>query len=690
MKAFLRKATVVILSAVMVFSSVVGTVPVMAGKSDQTGGRKQTYLVQAVSEQKLAALDQVYEESETVSELGEDSMKEDGFTALELTEKQAERLEKDHRVAIVEPDIMVQASSKKGFRKKTAIHKKVRKGTEWNLQAIRCDKKKEKKSGKNKVRVALIDSGVDLFNDISVKESINLIPGEEEVLPLFWDTSGHGTSIAGILAAEDNGEGITGIDPDVELYSARVLDENKSAPVSRIIEALYWAIEKRVDIISLSFGTTFRSEGLETAIRKAHEEGILIVAAAGNNGVIEYPAAMEEVMAVGGTDTNGTVCDYSARGKEVEIVAPAEQIKATGGFDGTVICNGTSMAVPHVVGVAARLWEKDREKSADFIRQLIDTAANPSGERNGYGNGLVDYEQALAVYDEFEKSYKSWRTVEQNGAGVEENDAPVQEFINVDYVNGSWCSTPPKNRPKEKTHGTIADYALKKNNITVTNASDATTAKVITMVKKGAVYPDAEEHGLRGMTKHPCLHGYFKNTSGKAVCNYVSNYIQCTRSAKEIRGGAMLINPTPNAPNNASMECHKLFANVVWGDMGRTAYHRAAFAYGVAIHTATDVFAHSVWTKKYGRLFHEVNKSEGKTNEFADWSSVIPERFETAKDVAVNILAHFNNNTIGTPEDFCKSSNYSSEFALYNFSEYLKEAGAGELAGRMGNCSKKA
>ena len=127
------------------------------------------------------------------------------------------------------------------------------------------------------MKVALIDSGVDLFNDIDVKESINLIPGEENIMPLFWDISSHGTSIAGVIAAKDNGAGITGINPNVELYSARVLDEDKSAPVSRVVEAIYWAIEKKVNIISLSFGMTVPSEALETAVKEAYDKGILIV-----------------------------------------------------------------------------------------------------------------------------------------------------------------------------------------------------------------------------------------------------------------------------------------------------------------------------------------------------------------------------------------------------------------------------
>lgn len=649
-----------------------GSTAVASGREEQT----QTYIVKTTTEKKLDALDTKYEEGETISGLAHDCMKEDNFTTLELTDSEAEALEKDKKVSFVEKDIEVKGSSESSMTEE--VESKEKGDIEWNMQAIHLDggEKEEGQADKgSKIKVALIDSGVDMFDDIEVEDFINLIPGEEEVLPLFWDTSGHGTSIAGVIAAQDNNEGITGIAPDVELYSARVLDEDKTAPVSRIVEAIYWAIEKDVNIISLSFGTTVPSEALETAVKTAHEKGILIVAAAGNHGVVEYPAAMEEVMAVGGTDTDGTVCDYSAKGDEIEIVAPAEKIRSTGGFGGTLVCNGTSMAVPHVVGVAARLWQKDMTKTADFIRQLMDVAANRYGDEKKYGNGLLDYEQALAIYDEFQKSYKPWKTVAQNEEMVEENDAPVLEFTDVDYVNGSWICQ--ETETEKNTHKTLADEALKDNGYTGQNP---THADVITMVKRGAIYPDTKASGMEGMTNHPCLHGYFKTTSGAATCNYIKNYITCTEYAKAIRGGKTYNEPGPCNVNDPHQDYLKLFATVSWDGMGGSAYNRAAFAYGVAMHTATDVYAHSVWTKKYGRLFHGAPNS----NNYADKSGIVPERFKAAKEVATNILKHFRNNTAGSVSDFCTSVKYDAGiFKLYYFEQYLYAYSA-TLADTMG------
>ena len=414
---------------------------VSAQEKTKTAVRK-TFIVKTESREILENLEKQFDSTETVSELSKDTMNAEKFITLELTSEEAENLEEKIEVSLVEPDVMVQGSAYRieGKKVKKIKSHKVNKEMEWNLQAVHMKKTKNKVSSKNKVKVALLDSGVDMYNDIEVKEFINLIPGEEEVLPLFWDTSGHGTSIAGIMAAQDNEEGITGINPNIELYSARVLDGDLSAPVSRIVEAIYWAIDKDVDILNISFGTTQYSEALEIAIKEAYNKGILIVAAAGNHGVVEYPAAFEEVVAVGGTDTTGQVCDYSAKGEELELVAPAEQICSTGSFDGTVICNGTSMAVPHVVGVAAKLWEKDKTVSADFIRQLMNVSANQYGDDEEYGNGLVDYEQAVEIYDEFAGTYELENSIEEQKKIVGENESAVEEFVDVEYVNGLWKS----------------------------------------------------------------------------------------------------------------------------------------------------------------------------------------------------------------------------------------------------------
>ena len=530
------------------------------------------------------------------------------------------------------------------------------------MQAIHTKRGKEKKSNKNKVKVALLDSGVDLFNDIEVKESINLLPGEEEVLPLFWDTSGHGTSIAGVLAAQDNKEGITGIDPDIELYSARVLDNNKTAPISRIVEAVYWAMEKDVDIISISFGTTQYSEALEIAIKEAYNKGILVIAAAGNHGDVEYPAAMEEVVAVGGTDTSGKVCDYSAKGEEVELVAPAEQICATGSFDGTVICSGTSMAVPHVVGVAAKLWEKDRNVSADFIRQLMNVSANSYGDTKEYGNGLVDYEQAVQVYDEFAEDYEPGNTVEENRELVGENASPVEQFTDVDYVNGSWESS---------EHQTCVSEATNDKGIASTT---------IAAMKRGAIYSDKAESMVNSLVQYPYMHGYFKyNTNAKS--NYILAYVDLTKEAEKIRRGKENYISAITLPYIPAADM--FYKRIGWSNQACTnKAQKGTFAWGVAIHAATDVYAHSVygyWDGKWQRFFHK----DINGNKYADDANAVPQRLKAAKAVSKNILARYIKGEQGKPSDFYCDKYNQGCFKLYYLKTYMERAGDSTTAQKL-------
>lgn len=153
-------------------------------------------------------------------------------------------------------------------------------GQNWNQKMIHAE---NVTSGEQKVKIALIDSGVNYSSDIFVKERMNFIE-EDECSVLYEDFSGHGTAIAGIIAAADNEEGITGINPNVEIYSARVLDGKLEAPIERIVAAIDWAIEKDADIINMSFGIPVSTPELQDAVIRAYQSGALLVASTGQNG----------------------------------------------------------------------------------------------------------------------------------------------------------------------------------------------------------------------------------------------------------------------------------------------------------------------------------------------------------------------------------------------------------------------
>ena len=139
---------------------------------------------------------------------------------------------------------------------KEAKHKKVKDHTNssemnalnWGREMVHIDTEEvsAKVASEQKIKVAIIDSGINYSEDIEVAERKNFIPdGSGDGMSLLYeDVSGHGTNIAGVIAAKDNDLGVTGINSNVELYSARVLDANMQAPISRVIEAIDWAIEK--------------------------------------------------------------------------------------------------------------------------------------------------------------------------------------------------------------------------------------------------------------------------------------------------------------------------------------------------------------------------------------------------------------------------------------------------------------
>ena len=171
---------------------------------------------------------------------------------------------------------------------------------QWNLESLGVDDIDTSPSGE-KVKVELLDSGVSWSDDIDVKYRENLIEEDAGINPLYEDYSQHGTGMAGVICAKDNGKGVTGVNPNVDLYSVRALDNNIEAPLSRIIQGIYWGIDNHMDIINMSFGTNTNSPSLRTAIKTAYDNGIVLVSASGNDKEkgVQYPSAYPEVISVG-------------------------------------------------------------------------------------------------------------------------------------------------------------------------------------------------------------------------------------------------------------------------------------------------------------------------------------------------------------------------------------------------------
>lgn len=335
----------------------------------------------------------------------------------ELTAVEVETIEK--LGVTVESDICVTGSGAKDYTKnaqrnkkkqvkRTRQSKKCTKEYNWNIVSLGVGGVIDDiETNGEKVKIAILDSGIDYSESINVVKRKNFIG--DEISPLYEDNTGHGTAIAGIIASNGENGTVKGINPDVEIYSARILDTENKASMSKVVESIYWAIGEDVDIINISFGTNQYSEILHNAIKEATANGILVFAASGNQGeneesAVEYPAAFEEVVAVGATNPAGEMAEMTSRGEELDILAPGININSIGWLDMEVICSGTSMAVPHAVGAASLLWQKDTSKSADFIKGLIEASAKTvkdEGEEYSY----IDVGYAEEIYDEYGKIY---------------------------------------------------------------------------------------------------------------------------------------------------------------------------------------------------------------------------------------------------------------------------------------------
>jgi subtilisin len=215
------------------------------------------------------------------------------------------------------------------------------------------------------------------------------------------DGNGHGTHVAGIIGARQNGSGIVGVAPNCNLYAVKALNNYGQGNYSWIISAIIWCVRKKMDVINMSLGGPGHVQALQNACDYAYQKNVLIVAAAGNAGpnddTVGYPGRYDSVVSVSAIDASGNISSFSSRGHQVDLAAPGVNILSTLPGNRYGIKNGTSMAAPHVTGAAALTISSHRFTPAETVRKiLLQTADNLgiSGRDNEYGHGLVDVEQS--------------------------------------------------------------------------------------------------------------------------------------------------------------------------------------------------------------------------------------------------------------------------------------------------------
>jgi len=279
----------------------------------------------------------------------------------------------------------------------------------WGVDHIEADLVHPTYTGDG-IKVAIIDTGINYNHpDLAANYAGGYDFVNNDSDPL--DDNGHGTHVSGTVAAVADGNGVIGTSPTAGLYGLKVLDSAGSGYYSDIAAAIQWATnnEDPIHIASLSLGGSTDSQTLHDAIIAADNAGLLIIAAAGNDGNppgkgdnMSYPAKYNEVLSVGATDENDNRASFSSTGSELDIMAPGVSILSTY-QDGYAYASGTSMATPHVSGVAALIYASDGALSNSDVKQiLINTADDlgPSGWDSKYGYGLVDADGAVAAEPE--------------------------------------------------------------------------------------------------------------------------------------------------------------------------------------------------------------------------------------------------------------------------------------------------
>ncbi len=274
--------------------------------------------------------------------------------------------------------LLVEEDARVAVHSTVTPSKEMATGTPWGIRKIGAPDAWSVSTG-NQIRIGVIDTGADFSHpDLrhSLARGVNLL----NQISLPYDDNGHGTHIAGTIAASGGSKSMMGVAPRSLIYPVKAFDHNGSAYVSDIILGIDWCVQNRMHIINMSFGMKSKSQSLQNTIRRAYNAGIVVVASSGNDKrsrSADYPARYPHTISVGATGKDGRIAPFSNYGPRIDIYAPGEKIKSCWLGGGYREMNGTSMATSHVSGSIALLLALRPGLTPGEIKRRLRRTARP-------------------------------------------------------------------------------------------------------------------------------------------------------------------------------------------------------------------------------------------------------------------------------------------------------------------------
>ena len=244
----------------------------------------------------------------------------------------------------------------------------------WQIKKFDIERYWKYSQGED-VTVAVVDTGCDLGHD---DISANLIQGYNFIDPGKdpQDDNGHGTHVAGTIAAINNGVGMVGLAPKTKIMPVKVLSRDGSGPNKSVADGVIWAVDNGADIIAMSLGSPNPSNILEKAIQYAKSKQVIIFCAAGNSGIesgIQYPAKYDNTISIGAINENLNICEFSCCGNELDFLAPGENIISCVPGNRYASMTGTSMANPFAVGCASLFLSYSKKMDFKNLTSKLDS-----------------------------------------------------------------------------------------------------------------------------------------------------------------------------------------------------------------------------------------------------------------------------------------------------------------------------